>query len=237
MTATLNILTHHKCASTWLLKYLSEFSNLNNKALHQTHYSNSFPTDKFDIVGLTNASYNFIADKCVDGIHLIRNPLDIVVSAYYSHLRTHPLNGWPELSKQRSVLSNVNRYDGLFITLSFLERDDFYNGAVGPLHAIRHWNFDDQRFHTLRIEDVVTDPGMILGSHLLRKFSNSIIPSNNDYTFESISGRKLGEIDNSSHYRSGRQNQWRDVLPNTIVYYIKAHYADVLERFYPESVE
>ena len=35
-----NILTHHKCASTWIWTYLSEFCALNSMSFFSTPYSN-----------------------------------------------------------------------------------------------------------------------------------------------------------------------------------------------------
>jgi hypothetical protein len=237
MGGRLNILTHHKCASTWLGRYLHEFCGLNSLKLAGTHYSNLTLDRSADVTACINASYEFVRDNLDEGIHVIRNPLDIVVSAYYSHRNTHPLDGWPELASQRQILQAVSEREGMFLTLAFLERDDFYSGAVGPLHALRHWNFDDERFCTLRMEDIVLDPELVLGSILKSRFPDSILPPADNHTFEAVSGRQIGKIDDNSHYRSGKADQWKEVLPDAIISYVRIYFASILERFYPDSIQ
>src|SRR5437016_34352 len=119
------IVTHHKCASTWLRRYIMEFCSLNSLEIFTTHYSYVAPVFPCDIAVLGNASYDFLNERAVKGIHVIRNPLDVIVSAYYSHMNTHPLAGWPRLSGQRQALRSVDKDKGLLLTLQFLERGDF----------------------------------------------------------------------------------------------------------------
>ncbi|WP_208948354.1 sulfotransferase domain-containing protein [Segnochrobactrum spirostomi] len=195
--------------------------------------SNTNLDESADVLCWQNASYNFISRKITDGFHFIRNPLDIIVSAYHSHKKTHPLDGWPELRRQREILATCDQAEGLFLTLSFLERDDFHPGAVGPLHALRHWTFEDARIKTLRTEDVVLDPNRYIGQILQDKFPGSVLPPTEHHTFEFMVGRRVGEIDEKSHYRSGKRDQWKEVLPREIVEYMKAHYREIFERFYP----
>ena len=233
----MNVLTHHKCASAWLAMYLKEFCALNSVSFFATHYSNQVSNSANGINLFLNASYEFISGRISGGIHIIRNPLDIIVSAYHSHKSTHPLDDWPELAAQRRILRSSDERDGLFLTLTFLERDDFYNGAVGPLHALRHWKFDDDRFHHLTMEDLVQNPASELGSVLQSRFLASKLPDSESYKFEAVAGRRVGEIDNRSHYRSGKSDQWRESLPDGIIKYIRSHYASLLEKFYPHSLD
>ena len=233
----LTVLTHHKCASTWLRAYLSDFCYINAIEMLSTHYSNlTLPPDR-NVALFTNASYEFVSRNISEGLHVIRNPLDLIVSAYYSHKSTHPLDGWPELALQRQVLCSSNEHDGLFATLAFLERDDFYNGAVGPLHALRHWNFDDDRFPTLRMEHLVSNPSDLLTSVIGSRSTSLLTPDPSKYTFNAFTGREVGQVDDSSHYRSGKTDQWRGTLPSTIIQYVRFNYRSLLERFYPHSFD
>jgi Sulfotransferase domain len=233
----LNVLTHHKCASAWTAMYLNEFCSLNSVSMSTTPYSNQVLDSSDGINLFLNASYEFISSRIAGGIHIIRNPLDIVVSAYHSHKSTHPLEGWPELAAQRRILCSSDEHDGLYLTLTFLERDDFYNRAVGPLHALRHWKFDDDRFCHLTMEDLVRNPESELGSVLQSGFAESNLPNASRYKFEAMAGRQIGEIDSGSHYRSGQADQWREWLPDGIIKYIRSHYTPLLEKFYPHSLE
>jgi hypothetical protein len=47
-------------------------------------------------------------------------------------------------------------------------------------------------------------------------------------------GRKIGEVDNTSHYRSGNAEGWREELPKRLQDYIRMHYTKLLKTYYPE---
>ena len=47
------------------------------------------------VVVLVNADYGFVSGTVGEGLHVIRNPLDVVVSAWHSHRTTHSTDGWP----------------------------------------------------------------------------------------------------------------------------------------------
>lgn len=231
----MHILTHHKCASTWLTRYVTEYVNINSLSMSHTHYSAKIPEGRYDCNVITNASYEFISSRVENGIHVIRNPLDIIVSAYFSHKSTHPLDGWPALAMQRKILRSVDQHDGMMLTIAFLERDDFYDGAIGPLHALRHWNFTDDRFVTLRMEDVVVNPSVV-GRLLQRRDFEKRLPNDDNHTFEAITGREKGNVDNSSHYRSGLPGDWRVLLPAGAIEYVRGHFERLLKAFYPETL-
>jgi hypothetical protein len=47
------------------------------------------------------------------GIHIIRDPRDIAVSAYFSHLHSHSVKEWSELEDYRENLRGMSKDDGL----------------------------------------------------------------------------------------------------------------------------
>ena len=171
-------------------------------------------------------------------LHIIRNPLDIVQSAYYSHLSTHPLSGWPQLEMQRRILANCSKEDGIFLTLAFLEQHEFYPRTPGPLHALRHWRFDDPRISTIRMEDLIADVNGVLGNRVLESLGKNIrLPELEEFTFERVSGgRRVGEVDDTSHYRSGLAGKWRSELPEAAIAYCRQNFSTVLERYYPDAL-
>ena len=232
----LQIFTHHKCASKWLERYLREVARLNGCSFNSSHYSNIDLRAGADFNAYVNASYAAAVPLGGGGIHVIRNPLDILVSAYHSHLKTHSLFEWPELARQRSILQESDEVSGYFLTLAFIERDDFYNGAIGPLHALRHWDFADPAFQTLRMEDIVKDPDGALGPAIRSRLPDCLLPVGEQHSFEAVAGRPYGTIDNGSHYRSGQPDHWREMLPIPVVRYVQTHYRELLEAFYPESL-
>lgn len=231
-------LSHHKCATGWISRYLSALAAENGLSYDQSHLSFTLPTSQ--IVFLGNACYDFVRCKGMRGCHIIRNPLSVLSSAYFSHLRTHPLEGWSQLAAQRRILRSVSRSVGFFLTLAFLERADFYTGAVGPLHGLRTWDYNDRAFLTLRIEDMVQEPSTYFRkTFAFLGFDRDLrLPDDNAFLFSALSGgRRVGETDNWSHYRSGDPEGWRRELPPTIIAYLVSHFRPMLERFYPDALE
>jgi len=206
------VFTHHKCASSWLAFFLKRVCEMNGLSLTRTHLSRAMP-EPADIVLLTNVSYEFVRYQLNEGIHIIRNPFDLLVSAYYSHKTT-------------------------LLTLAFIERSDFYDVALGPFAGLRQWDFTDQRFQTLRMEDLVANVNGILGSHLKKRFGESLIlPDPSEFNFERFAnGRSPGDTDPLSHYRSGETGAWRKELPPHAVEYVRTHFADLLMKYYPEHL-
>jgi hypothetical protein len=235
------VLTHHKCASSFIHFYLRRFCEINALRLYVSHLGSARPPSplQYDVCLLTNACYARLAEYIsVPAIHVIRNPLDVVVSAYYSHRATHPLDGWPELEAQRRVLQLYCKEAGFYLTLAFVERDDFYRETPGPLCALRHWRLEDATIRTIRMEDLVNDVTAVLGAPLSASFGEQIqLPGAADFTFERVSGgRSIGQIDNTSHYRSGLSGIWRRELPDSIVNYVREHFRSILERYYPDAL-
>lgn len=46
------------------------------------------------------------------GFHVIRDPRDVGVSGYFSHLHSHPIGDWYELAEHRRELQSLPRHEG-----------------------------------------------------------------------------------------------------------------------------
>lgn len=231
------ILSHHKCATSWLHHYLQTLAALNRLTFGITHSSRLAPTA--DIALISNAEYDFLATKGIKGVHVVRNPLSVIASAYFSHRNSHSLDGWPQLAVQRRLLREHDQSTGMFLTTAFLERSDFHRDAVGPLHGLRSWDYDDPAFVTVRMEDLVRTPARLLREALTRIGAATPIafPNDSDFVFSRFSGgRQIGEADPASHYRQGGPDDWRAQLPEAVLEYVRNHLRPMLERFYPEAL-
>ena len=83
------------------------------------------------------------------GFHMIRDPRDIVVSAYFSHKHSHKvLDIWPELDEIREKLQKMPQSEGLLWEFDYLE----------PLiREIESWDYDRENIMELKMEEVITD--------------------------------------------------------------------------------
>ncbi len=216
---------------------LSDIAALNGRTFHTSPYSDPEEYLKGEISILTNARHDYLPnDTSFRAIHVLRNPLSVILSAYYSHLATHPVDGWPELEVQRKLLSESSYAEGIWLTVKYME--PAADGVVGPLRALADWNFDDQRIENIRFEDLNQDPSKgFKGIFENVGFKNLQYPDFYQYSFKALTnGREVGQVDNNSHYRSGRADAWREELPADVIAYVRENYRTILGRFYPESL-
>jgi hypothetical protein len=229
----LSIFSHHKCGTVWLRTFLAELCKLNGLSFDSNHEVTGCPSSETRLFLLTNAVYHNVKDRFEgSALHVIRNPMSIIVSAYHSHLTSHPTHGWPELAKRRKLLRSMSYEEGLEATVAFLEefRSDEY---VCPLRALQVWNYEDQRILTVPMESLTTSANTVmqlfLGLNGAKRFK---LPDIKNYAFEKFSnGRLIGAVDNTSHYRSGDTLAWPDELPKSIQDHVRKNYSTILRNW------
>jgi hypothetical protein len=233
------VATHHKCASNPLTRVLKEYSKYKGTSFLAIEggQGEEIP-EKCRILVISNATHDFARRFAQHRpVHIFRNPLDIVVSAYYSHLRTHDTKYWPQLAVQRKVLERQNKDQGMISTAIFLARPDFNAHVMGPLAALRRWDFDDSNFINIRMEDLVKNPFAVMNNVSAELFGPDAEAFFKRMSFENLSGgREVGQVDNFSHFRSGKPGQWRNELPRDLAVTLGETFRPMLERFYPQTL-
>ncbi|WP_159453164.1 sulfotransferase family protein [Pseudooctadecabacter jejudonensis] len=219
--------------------FFVDLATRNGLTVQHSHLSTATASVEHDLSLLTNATYEVQSQahpgRCV---HVIRNPLSIVASAYFSHRYSHPTEYWPELAAQRDRLAGVSQADGMRATMDFLEAEAFGWNTVGPLYALSRWDFDDPTFEVLCMEDLVSDVVGHLMPRLEAGFETPLVaPRAADFTFEALSGgRSKGSENVRSHYRSGVVDSWRTDLPQDVIDRLCDTYRPLLQRFYPDTL-
>src|SRR5207248_3328040 len=98
----------------------------------------------------TNAKHRYVSGLTqYKGFHVIRDPRDIVVSAYYSHLHSHPTNGWPELARHRELLTSISKEEGLSCEMEFLRRE---------FEDMQSWDYSMPYVLEIKLETLVQNP-------------------------------------------------------------------------------
>lgn len=236
---------HHKCATAFMSRVLTDFAQMNRLRFGMSHRGDADMMQSmaaYDIFHMKNSHAGQTGFPSANGVHIIRNPYSVVVSAYYSHLNTHPVelknDSWVKLSTQRKRLETLDVDEGISATIDFLRDPEFYPGTPGPLHAMANWQYDDTRFTTLRMEDLVQAPMTRLSEAFGRcriDLGEYILPSDAHFTFEKISGgRHVGQIDEKSHYRSGNPDDWKSRLSPDNAHKIKDCCRNVFDLFYAD---
>src|SRR5262245_34399383 len=129
---------HHKCASTWVVSILRQASILltcpylergreANVLLAEVSPEFLDLPSKRAFFTVRNANLKEVRAICasvggrhVRCLHVIRDPRDVLVSAYFSHLKSHPTDVWTALESQRKILANLPREDGILATMEFI---------------------------------------------------------------------------------------------------------------------
>lgn len=151
---------HHKCASGWIDNILREFClhmGLKFKIVHQPYSFDKYGTlgplveaEKIQFLAYINTTTVYTPDlKVYKGFHVVRDPRDIVVSAYFSHLKSLNAPTWEELSELRDKLKDLNKEEGLLFELDYLGQQ---------FKEMAEWDYNQPHILELKMEDLSGDP-------------------------------------------------------------------------------
>lgn len=226
---------HHKCATAWINAIVSkccEIIGLNHIYIHSPRQFdmdlNSFiDKNKIDFFSYANADFGYV--QSLDGLkafHVVRDPRDITVSAYFSHLYSHPTSEWPKLVDHREKLSKVSKEEGLFIEMEFL-KEVFWH--------LRTWDYAQPVVLEIKMEELTGYPYEkfveifdflgLLKSITLEKLLAVVYR----HRFSALSeGRKKGDEDEKSHFRKGTSGDWENHFCESHKEYFKEKHNDLL---------
>jgi hypothetical protein len=184
-------------------------------------------------ISYTSSEYEYVnrlrrSGRAYRGIHVIRDPRDVVVSGYWSHLKSHPLTRWPELAEIRPRLNELPLEEGLLLEIDFLRDLPTAGYATRPIQSMAEWPYDDPSILELRYEDLagneldfftraLTHLGYVGGPSGGRKLSDDQLAAIvGEFSFESRTGRDKGQENPASHMRSGRPGGWREYFSDAV---------------------
>jgi tetratricopeptide (TPR) repeat protein len=222
---------HHKCATTWISSIIESVSQNAGLCSAKIHNLEMIQKDKLkNIQFLSDTNSASIGSELLNGFnyagfHVIRDPRDIIVSAYFSHKKTHASGEW--LIEHRKKLKSVDLDQGLRLEMDF--RSD-------ELKALRNWNYKNPKVYETRFEIITVNAlnefrkifkflGIFpefLSNHLLENIIQA-------HSFDRLSkGRKPGEEDSGSHYRKGIHGDWVNYISGKNKDYFKGKYGQLL---------
>ena len=149
---------HHKAASTWLGDITREMSTSAGLRYAGVHSPRKFGGDlagfvsssRVEFLAYVNANHRHVSSlRNFRAFHVIRDPRDIVVSSYFSHLHSHPTDDWPELVGHRAELQRVDKEQGIYLVMDFIQ---------DVLDDIATWDYTSDRILELKMEEVVRAP-------------------------------------------------------------------------------
>ncbi|WP_170336021.1 sulfotransferase domain-containing protein [Ruegeria arenilitoris] len=166
------------------------------------------------------------------GVHIMRDPRDMIVSGYHYHKWTHET--WARRPDDNGIsyqqkLNQANKEEGLFLEINhfiFFYRDLLENWDLDDPDILEVAYEDlmgegrDQIYHNIFSHLGVIDRDLDLAVKLMRLFEAG-----------SRSGLKDGKVSEKSHLRSGRSGQWKAELNADHVAYIERELGSVLRKF------
>lgn len=164
---------HHKCGTTWIMKVIAQvFRHMGIK--HDHFYSpktwgynqdNQYTLDKVvddlhsDFIGYTSADLRYIGNiKKFRGVHVIRDPRDIVTSAYFSHLYSHPTTDWPELIEFRKKLEKMPKDKGFLANMKFTAGLSVDGIDLELFKSMLNWDYTRSNILEVKFEDMIMNP-------------------------------------------------------------------------------
>ncbi|GIV61826.1 MAG: hypothetical protein KatS3mg044_0692 [Rhodothermaceae bacterium] len=151
---------HHKCATGWIDSILRETCfhlgwrfRIVHRPLDFARYGSLrgfVKRHRPDMLAYTNANLRYVRGlPPFRGFHVVRDPRDVVVSAYFSHLYSHPTDNWPELAAHRRRLQAVSKEEGLMMELAFSRQF---------LEDMATWDYEQPNVLELKLEDISVRP-------------------------------------------------------------------------------
>ena len=163
---------HHKCASTWIDTIIKEVVKEHGYEYrgfvdHQTPQGHGPLTDYSTTVrredlaayvaaeGIEVVSCLAADDAQVEalqplkGVHVIRDPRDIIVSGYFSHKHSHPVGHLPHMAAHRQQLQEVSKDEGLLLEMDY---------AASALQDMADWDYENPDILELKMEELTARP-------------------------------------------------------------------------------
>jgi hypothetical protein len=214
---------HHKSGSRWIEMVLGDIAaaaglrcgSACNPAWFGYDLQEFVDARRLDVLAYTNAEPAYVRQlRDYLGFHVIRDPRDMAVSAYFSHLSSHPTEYWPELIAHRAALSKLPKPAGLIADMRFTARLPTDGYDLRPYDAMADWDYSSRVVHEMRFEDLIGDPGAsfrVILAHLRLRAPDTVLQRTlARYSFEALSGgRSPGQEDRTAHYRQGAPGDWR----------------------------
>ncbi len=247
-------LLHHKCGTLYIKKVLKKICyDLNLNFQDYKSYANGdrqtvdletlftkiklvlkhgFKINKNCVPMITfvnNSKYDALFSQVSNnykGFHVVRDPRDIIISGYFSHLNSHPVNSpWGEkyLIKHRKWLENVPMNEGLF--------EEIKQGY--DLNLMDKWYYNDPDILEIKFEALTQNPYKTFNKifdHIKINIGKDHLASIIDeFSFKQLSkGRKRGNEDVNSHYRKGISGDWKNHFNQEHIDLFKEKWGDLL---------
>lgn len=218
---------HHRVGTKWfggVLTGISDYYGLSIQSCKQDELRTNT-----DIFLQDHSIVDFSILPLFRGSHIIRDPRDIVVSAYFYHLwakepQIHiPRKDFGGLTYQQ-YLNSISEEEGIMAQMK-----DTYD-SIEPM---LDWDYNNHSFIEIKYEDIIKSERQTF-YNIFKHYGFSETATNisvdiaMQFSFERKAKRKIGEVKDKSHLRSGRAGQWKEIFSGQHREYCKMLFGDAL---------
>lgn len=200
--------THHKTGTVWIHGIFRRLALLVGYPFHAIAFNASIPEigsivadthSRFDKAMWHNTPYR--------GLHLIRDPRDIIVSGCFYHQKSS--EAWLHVKRPEfgglTYQEKINSIPALRDKLLF----EMENSALRTITDIAQWDYQNSAFFEAKYEDLILDYDLLLFHQLFTflGFAGETIPKALEvaWKYSLFSNR----VPTSVHVRSGKPSQWK----------------------------
>lgn len=166
------------------------------------------------------------------GSHMIRDPRDMIISAYFYHLWTQ--EEWAHIPRQnlnnltyQQHLNSLNQEEGLLAEMQ--------GTSYEVITEMAGWNYHDPNFFEFKYEDIMRDEQAVF-YQIFKHYQfnedaiNTCLNIAEKFSFNNKTKRRKGTVDAKSHLRSGKTGEWQELFNKDHKQKFKELFGDLLIR-------
>jgi tetratricopeptide (TPR) repeat protein len=227
-----------KAATQWVRKVLSDYrvTTYSGMLPYPAEFALDPSLDRIPLKTIVTGTFALTYQEFIKlpkpenykAFFVMRDPRDLVVSAYFSHRYSHVPQG--HIAKTRKVLTALSLEDGILYTMKN------FRGVFQILDSWINASQQDPNIMLFRYEDLTGDNAINCFTQLLNhcdiQLPNNLLPQLlDDHSFDKLSkGREQGKEDRDSHYRKGIQGDWQNYFDRQAISLFEELTGDLITR-------
>jgi hypothetical protein len=219
---------YHKVGTAWFIRVLSSISRYYGLKFQSCTQDNLKRDTNIFMEYMSRVDVTKLPDYI--GSHMIRDPRDIIISAYFYHLWTK--EEWAHIPRQslnnltyQQYLNSLNQEEGLLAEMQGTSKE--------VIDEMSNWNYNNPCFLEFKYENILHNESAVFYQIFKHyQFSEKAIQNCLEiaerFSFKNKSKLQLGSIRKKSHLRSGRTQEWKEIFTSTHKQQFKKLFGDVL---------